>query len=177
MELFITVIIVYIYTILISIIFIKNVINNIVLSGLFSVLTVVFYILMKAPDVAITEAAIGSALSTLIFILTMLYIGDEEDYKKQESRLDFRIVGLIYAVGGLLILTIYTVFKLPTFGNPNNISHMQIANQYLNRTSLDFGFENIVTAILGGYRGFDTLLETSVIMMAAFGVKKILKEK
>lgn len=158
-------------------IFIKNVINNIVLSGLFSVLSVVFYILMKAPDVAITEAAIGSALSTLIFILTMLYIGDEESPKKTETKLDFKVASLLYVVAGLTILTIYTILKLPQFGNANNMAHLQIADQYLTKTSADFGFENIVTAILGGYRGFDTLLETTVIMIAAFGVKKILKEK
>lgn len=41
------------------------------LSGL-SMLAVVGFVMMKAPDVAITEAVIGSGLVTSLFIFTLL---------------------------------------------------------------------------------------------------------
>jgi uncharacterized MnhB-related membrane protein len=41
------------------------------LSGL-SMLSVIAFVLMKAPDVAVTEAVIGSGLVTSLFIFTLL---------------------------------------------------------------------------------------------------------
>lgn len=47
------------------------------LSGL-SMLAVVSFILMKAPDVAITEAVIGSGLVTALFVFTLLSVKRRE---------------------------------------------------------------------------------------------------
>lgn len=50
----------------------KKLINAVIyLSGL-SMLAVVAFVLMKAPDVALTEAVIGSGLVTSLFIFTLL---------------------------------------------------------------------------------------------------------
>ena len=43
------------------------------LSGL-SMLAVVSFVLMKAPDVAVTEAVIGSGLVTALFVFTLLSV-------------------------------------------------------------------------------------------------------
>ena len=52
----------------------KKLIHSILyLSGL-SMLAVVSFVLMKAPDVAITEAVIGSGLVTALFVFTLLSI-------------------------------------------------------------------------------------------------------
>ncbi len=52
----------------------KKLINSVLyLSGL-SMLAVVSFVLMKAPDVAITEAVIGSGLVTALFVFTLLSI-------------------------------------------------------------------------------------------------------
>ena len=52
----------------------KKIIHSVLyLSGL-SMLAVVSFVLMKAPDVAITEAVIGSGLVTALFIFTLLSI-------------------------------------------------------------------------------------------------------
>ena len=49
----------------------RNLLHSIVSLGVFSlVLSLEFYIL-RAPDVAIAEAAIGAGLSTAIFIITL----------------------------------------------------------------------------------------------------------
>lgn len=44
------------------------------LSGL-SMLSVLGFVLMKAPDVAVTEAVIGSGLVTALFVYTLLAVG------------------------------------------------------------------------------------------------------
>jgi uncharacterized MnhB-related membrane protein len=43
------------------------------LSGL-SMLSVIGFVLMKAPDVAVTEAVIGSGLVTSLFVFTLLSV-------------------------------------------------------------------------------------------------------
>lgn len=49
----------------------KDLIHSVIATSLISLaLSLVFYIL-QAPDVALTEAAIGIALSTIIFIITI----------------------------------------------------------------------------------------------------------
>lgn len=49
----------------------KKLINSVIYLSSMSMLAVVGFVLMKAPDVAITEAVIGSGLVTAIFVFTL----------------------------------------------------------------------------------------------------------
>lgn len=56
----------------------KKMINSVLyLSGL-SMLAVVTFVLLKAPDVALTEAVIGSGLVTALFVFTLLSVRRRE---------------------------------------------------------------------------------------------------
>jgi len=55
----------------------KKLINSVLFLSALSMLAVVSFILMKAPDVAITEAVIGSGLVTALFIFTLLSVRKE----------------------------------------------------------------------------------------------------
>ena len=46
----------------------RDIVTAIVASGVVSLLASVLYVLFGAPDVAMTEAAIGSALTTVVFL-------------------------------------------------------------------------------------------------------------
>ncbi|HBT51342.1 Na(+)/H(+) antiporter subunit B [Petrotoga olearia] len=50
----------------------KKLLNSIVFLSITSLLSVVEFIIMKAPDVAITQAVIGSGLMTSIFVFTLM---------------------------------------------------------------------------------------------------------
>ncbi len=52
----------------------KKIINSVLFLSALSMLAVVSFVLMKAPDVAITEAVIGSGLVTALFVFTLLSI-------------------------------------------------------------------------------------------------------
>lgn len=59
----------------------KKLINSVIYMSLMSLLSVVSFIIMRAPDVAITEAVIGSGLVTFLFVITLTQInkiGDTE---------------------------------------------------------------------------------------------------
>jgi len=59
----------------------KNLLSAIISAGVISLLASVIYLLLAAPDVAMTEAAIGSGLTTVIFIFALKKIkkGDLDD--------------------------------------------------------------------------------------------------
>ncbi len=48
----------------------KKLINSVIFLSVISMLAVVSFMLMRAPDVAITEAVIGSGLVTALFVFT-----------------------------------------------------------------------------------------------------------
>ena len=49
----------------------KKLINSVIFLSVISMLAVVSFMLMRAPDVAITEAVIGSGLVTALFVFTL----------------------------------------------------------------------------------------------------------
>ena len=49
----------------------KNIVVGIIAAGVVSLFASVLYLLLAAPDVAMTEAAIGSGLSTIIFFYVL----------------------------------------------------------------------------------------------------------
>ena len=49
----------------------KDLLYAVIATGIISLILSVFFFMMQAPDVALTEAAIGVALTTIIFIITI----------------------------------------------------------------------------------------------------------
>ncbi|MCF7793122.1 MAG: DUF4040 domain-containing protein [Candidatus Cloacimonetes bacterium] len=49
-------------------IYFQNLVSAILSAGVISLLASIIYILLAAPDVAMTEAAIGSGLTTVVFL-------------------------------------------------------------------------------------------------------------
>jgi uncharacterized MnhB-related membrane protein len=61
-------------------VFSKELIKSVIFMSLASMLSVVAFLIMHAPDVAITEASIGSGLVTTLFLLTLI------DKKKEGAK-------------------------------------------------------------------------------------------
>lgn len=75
LDLFVLVICVCILASGILAVCLKNLMAAMVAAGLASLFASVSYILLAAPDVAMAEAAIGSGLSTLIFLYAIRRTG------------------------------------------------------------------------------------------------------
>jgi len=56
-----------------------NIVAAVVSAGLASLFAAVSYVVLAAPDVAMTEASIGSGLSTMIFLYAIRRTREEED--------------------------------------------------------------------------------------------------
>lgn len=56
-------------------------------TGIISLVLSILFYLLQAPDVALTEAAIGVALTTIIFVIairnTVRYESDEDNFKSE----------------------------------------------------------------------------------------------
>ena len=140
------------------------------LTGIFSLLSAGLFTIMDAVDVAFTEAAVGAGVAT-VFILCTLSLTAKREYQQPAKVLPFIAVGI---TGAALI---YGTFDMPAYGDPEAPIHQHIAPEYIEGTRTEFGLPNIVTAVLTGYRGYDTLGETTVIVTAAVGIMALLVGK
>ena len=63
----------------------KNLLYAVVATGLISLCLSLFFFILQAPDVALTEAAIGVALTTIIFIITIRNTTQYEDEENKKA--------------------------------------------------------------------------------------------
>jgi uncharacterized MnhB-related membrane protein len=66
----------------------KDLLYAVIATGVISLILSVFFFIMQAPDVALTEAAIGIALTTIIFIITIRNTSRREDEVAVEKEPD-----------------------------------------------------------------------------------------
>jgi multicomponent Na+:H+ antiporter subunit B len=87
-----------------------------------------------------------------------------------------RILPLITVllVGALLI---WSAQDMPDMGDPNAPTNLHVAPYYIEHSEEEVGVENIVSAILADYRGYDTLGETTVIFTAGVSVLLLLRRR
>ena len=62
----------------------KDLLYAVLATGIISVVLSVFFYLLQAPDVAITEAAIGIALTTIIFVIIIRNTSRNEDEYRED---------------------------------------------------------------------------------------------
>ena len=61
------------------------------------------------------------------------------------------------------------------YGDPSAPIHQHVGPDYLHDAPHDFeGIPNVVTPVLGSWRGYDTFGETTVVFTAAVGVMLLL---
>lgn len=151
----------------------NNLLESVILMSIFSVLISSCYLLLDAPDVAMTETALGACLSTCV-LLNLVNIfgrnGKSELYRVRE------VAAFILCLAFSVVLIIIG-FDLPVLGNANSPVNSHISSYYLENTQDQIGIPSVVAAILASYRGFDTLGETTVILIAGLSVVIILANK
>ncbi len=136
----------------------------VMLSGVFSLLSALLFVSLDAVDVAFTEAAVGAGMSTVLMLGTMALTSRTEKPPVHSPLLPLAVVVLTGAA------IIYGTLDMPAFGSADSPAQTGVAAEYVERTPHEIGIPNIVTAVLGSYRGFDTLGETAVVFMAGLGV-------
>ncbi len=119
-----------------------------------------FFVLFRAPDLALTQLVIET-VSVSLFLLCFYYL---PEFRKRKVRVKFQLPNLLVA---LLVGTTVTLLGISANSTKlfESISHYFIENSYEKA-----GGENMVNVILVDFRGFDTLFEITVLCIAALAI-------
>lgn len=155
-------------TVAIAVVRMRDLFSVVMMFGIYSLLSAALFVLLDAPDVAMTEAAVGAGISTVMMIVTISLVGRTEGLPGRSPALPLFVVLL---TGGALI---YGLGDLPVLGDPDAAVHRHVAPYYLDASVRETGVPNVVTSVLASYRGYDTLGETTVVFTAGIGVLALL---
>ncbi|OGA65160.1 MAG: cation:proton antiporter [Betaproteobacteria bacterium RIFCSPLOWO2_12_FULL_65_14] len=149
----------------------RNLFSVVVLFGIYSFLMATVLVALDAVDVAMTEAAVGAGVSTVLLLSALHLTGAEEAKPLHRPLLP---LALSLAVGGGLA---YGTYDLPPFSDAQAPIHTHVAPRYLKEGPKETGVPNVVTAVLASYRGYDTLGETVVVFTGGAGVIALLRRR
>ncbi|MFC5591311.1 Na+/H+ antiporter subunit A [Sporosarcina soli] len=119
-----------------------------------------FFVIFKAPDLALTQLVIET-VSVALFLLAFKHLPALRNHGQTNRN---KVANLIIAAGvgvtvALVALSAHSQKLLPS-----------ISHYYKETVATEAGGGNIVNVILVDYRGFDTLFEIAVLAIAGIGV-------
>lgn len=150
----------------------KNLVESIIIMSVFSLFIGICYLFMDAPDVSMTETALGACLSTCV-LLNLTKIVGEDVGTTRKSKIIFASI----LCSTFIICLSWAALDLPTFGSGDSPLQNHLTKYYIENTHQDIAIPSIVAAILASYRGFDTLGETVVILIAGLAVVVIVSRR
>lgn len=77
--------------------------------------------------------------------------------------------------GGIILVLLWTVAYLPSFGNAGNPDNNEVSARYIEQGLQETGAVNIVTGMILDYRAFDTFGESCVLFIASCCVLVLLR--
>jgi multicomponent Na+:H+ antiporter subunit B len=150
----------------------KSLIESIIIMSIFSVFVSICYLFMDAPDVSMTETALGACLSTCVLLNVVKIVGDDIG---DSSKIKTILSGILCII---FIATLsWASLDLPEFGFNDSPLQTHLTEYYVKNTKHEIAIPSMVAAILASYRGYDTLGETAVILIAGLGVLLIMSRR
>ncbi|WP_290738969.1 DUF4040 domain-containing protein [Haliea sp.] len=146
----------------------EDLFSAVMLSGIFSLLMALNFFLLDAADVALTEAAVGAGVATVLLLAGLRLTPPREAPGRSLRALSVAVIG------ATALLMIYASFGQPTLGDPTAPTQQHVAPWYIEKTPELIAIPNIVTAVLSSFRGYDTLGEVFVVLTAGIGVMFLL---
>lgn len=146
---------------------VKDLLSSVVAVGAVGLGLSIVFLVLKAPDVAITQLVV-EILCLIILIRATL-----------KKDLPFSTSGR-WLFNTLIICTFITIFlfaaikclkDLPEFGHPI----MRVASTYLEEGLKKTGATNLVSSVILDYRAYDTLGEATILFTAVIGVLAVVR--
>jgi multicomponent Na+:H+ antiporter subunit A len=149
----------------ITILFAKSRLTSIILLGAVGYTVALFFVIFRAPDLALTQLVIET-VSVALFLLAFYHL---PKLGRNEERIRFKLGNAVISIG---VGAIVTLIALSAHSNKMFDS---IAEYYVENTYKKAGGENMVNVILVDFRGFDTMFEITVLGIAALGIFAMIK--
>lgn len=148
----------------VAILFAKSRLTSILLNGTLGYSIAIFFVLFRAPDLALTQLVIET-VTTVLFLLCFYFLPELKP-ETSPKRVKIRNAVIAIAGGGTVTLLALSVHSEKLFE--------PISSYFENSYELAGG-KNIVNAILGDFRAFDTVLESLVLFIAGLGVYTLIR--
>jgi multicomponent Na+:H+ antiporter subunit A len=149
----------------ITILFAKSRLTSIILLGAVGYTVALFFVVFRAPDLALTQLVIET-VSVALFLLCFYHL---PKFKKEESKIPFKLTNAVISIG---VGAIVTAIALSSYSTKlfDSISQFYVDNTYIRAAG-----KNMVNVILVDFRGFDTLFEICVLAIASLGIFAMIK--
>lgn len=147
----------------VALIRVRDLLASVVLMSIYSAILAVSFAVLGAVDVSFIEAVVGASISTILLMMLLRRVDPFElswGGKVQTA-------AALLASAGVATILFYGISALPPFGDPNAPANLHVSPYYIENSVRDAATPNTVTAVLTDYRGFDTLIETVVVLTAA----------
>ena len=138
--------------------------RSIILFIAFGLVTALAWARLKAPDVALAEAAIGSGVAGALLLAAIRDRKPGSEAATGQDRPSWQVLTVTYLVIGLVLTTSWAFLDAQT-----NQSGPRIG-AFVQSELANSGVSNPVTAVLLNFRAYDTLLELAVLSAALLGV-------
>ncbi len=141
--------------------------RSIVLFVVFGLVMALAWARLHAPDLAMAEAAIGAGITGALLLMTYRRLVELNPEKRGETYLGSRwLAAPVGVLTGVLVGLIgWAALQLP----PGDTTAGTLARDALDET----GVSNPVTGVLLVFRGYDTLLEMGVLLLAFLGARAV----
>src|SRR5699024_859373 len=125
-----------------------------------------FFVLFRAPDLALTQTIIET-VTTVLYLLCFYFL---PEWKKEQAPLKTKMAnGIISFLVGLVFIAVGLAV--------NSGKQFAPISAFFEDADKLAGGLNIVNAILGDFRAFDTMLEVVVLFIGGIGVFAFIKLK
>ena len=148
----------------VSLLFAKSRLSSVLITGLIGYSVGFFFIIFRAPDLALTQLVVES-VTTALFLVSFKYLPNIKPEPSAAST-KWRNAIISVAVGSLVTIIGLTIV---------NYDQFEPISKYFENSYELAGGKNIVNAILGDFRAFDTMLEVVVLFIAGLGVYALIK--
>jgi len=152
----------------------RDLLSAVIAMGVVGFTRTVVFVLLRAPDVAITQVVV----EVLLLIILVRSAVRREVHTVEAGR---NAPGMALAaafVVVMLILGVIAIRELAPFGQPLEARAADAPSiTYLQKGKEQTGCGNMVTAVLLDYRGYDTLGEATVLFVAVVGAVALLRRK
>jgi multisubunit Na+/H+ antiporter MnhB subunit len=146
---------------------IKDLLSSVVAVGAVGLGLSVAFLILKAPDLAITQLVVE--ILCLIILIRATIKSDIPPVNRQKEVLNAIMVLLF--IGGFLFFAYLALKDLPSFGHPI----MRVSQNYLSEGLRKTGAANLVASVILDFRAYDTLGEATVLFTAVIGVLVVLR--
>ncbi len=150
----------------------------------FSLGLAVVWVLLAAPDVALTEAAVGAGVMVILLLIAVARTEWEPSTVDRGRLSSFQGPNprAVIVIAAISIPLVYTVTSFPDIGDPNAPAVSQVDpagesspyHHYIGETAQSLDLPNSVALVLAVFRNLDTLGEVVVAFTALIGVLIVL---